>query len=742
MCNYKIGKIMKKLIAINLVMFLILSGLGAVATPSKQYETIQTSLTFQNPIIVDKDTHVTLQLPDTIELVMKQNYYIVPKQTKTYTLPLGAIIRNISVTPRNIQTKNLPKQLEITPQPVLLNTKNLQKQNQETITPTPQAIQQWYEYDIGSTMINKHQRGLIVKIETYPIHYYPLTNTIQWAETIDIDISYTLPFDEPVFFDDEYLFIILARNEFTAQITPLVTHKLNRGITTKFVTLEDIYDGTYFPVQGRDNQEKIKYFIKEAIENWGTSNVLLIGGSAKFPTRTVHVNAGQGDTELFVSDLYYADIYDEFGEFSSWDSNNNNVFGEYEWNGNTDVIDLYPDVFLGRLACTNANQVTTAVNKIITYENNEAYTQAWFGDLILLGGDTFPGDENQVDEGEYANQECIDIMQGFVPTKLWASQGDLSGIPTGVTKISNALNQGAGFVHFSGHGNPSVWATHPHEQKNIWLPTPTGSYYNSNIESLTNANKLPIALIGACSVSKYNQNQDCFGWSFIKNSNGGGIATMGATALAWGYTGAYVTQGLIEGMVLNTFRAYAQDGATSFGEMWARAINEYIFTGMQGFDYKTIKQWQPFGDPTLAIGEESLPPQTPTDLSGPTNGKINQDHTYTASTTDPEGDKIYYLFDWGDDSFSGWVGPYNSGEIAQAKHTWNEEGSYEIRVKAKDERGSQSPWSDPLPVTMPLGKHHHLRILKQLIEFFLQRFPLLCQLFYGFMATISPSSDH
>ncbi|MFO7677702.1 MAG: C25 family cysteine peptidase [Thermoplasmatota archaeon] len=717
---------MKKILPIIITLVLFISGLGAVATPFNEYDISQTTLSFSTPIITDKTTHISIEIEEANCLFIRQNHYIVPKHVETYTFPFGTTIHEIHCTPKNIQSYQLTKELEIAPEPVLLHQASFKS---DTVKTTPLSLQKWYEYDIGSGMINRNERGIIVKIETYPVQYIPTSNMIQWAESIKIDITYSTPFHQPTFFENEYSLIILALNEFTSQINPLVQHKINRGITTKFVSLEQIYDGTYFPVQGRDNPEKIKYFIKDAIENWGTSNVLLVGGSAKFPTRTVHVNAGQGDTELFVSDLYYADIYDEFGGFSCWDSNNNNVFGEFDWNGNTDIIDLHPDVFLSRLACTNANQVTIAVNKIITYENNDAYTQSWFGNLVVLGGDTFPGDDHQIDEGEYANQACIDIMDGFVPTKLWASQGDLSGyLPSGAQKISSALNQGAGFVHFSGHGNPSVWATHPHEQQNVWLPTPYGAYYNSNVEDLSNVNQLPIVLIGACSVSKYNQNQDCFGWSFIKNSNGGGIGVMGSSALAWGYIGSHVTQGLIEGMVLNTFRAYRLDGAISFGEMWARAITDYIFSGMQGFDYKTIKAWQPFGDPTLAIGAESLSPLTPTDLSGPTNGKINQEHTYSASTTDPEGDKIYYLFDWGDGEFSGWVGPYNSGQTAQANHIWTEEGNYEIRVKAKDERGSQSEWSDPLPVTMPLTHNYRFSVFTQILHMLIQQFPLLRQI--------------
>jgi len=73
-------------------------------------------------------------------------------------------------------------------------------------------------------------------------------------------------------------------------------------------------------------------------------------------------------------------------------------------------------------------------------------------------------------------------------------------------------------------------------------------------------------------------------------------------------------------------------------------------------------------------------------------------YTYSASTTDPDGDNISYLFDWGDGSDSGWRGPYTSGATAFATHLWSSPGTYQVRVKASDEQGAVSGWSSSLTV--------------------------------------------
>ena len=73
----------------------------------------------------------------------------------------------------------------------------------------------------------------------------------------------------------------------------------------------------------------------------------------------------------YLSDLYFVDLYDAHGNFSSWDSNNNGIFAEWNSNGK-DIIDMYPELSIGRLACINVNEVKTLVNKIITYETTTA----------------------------------------------------------------------------------------------------------------------------------------------------------------------------------------------------------------------------------------------------------------------------------------------------------------------------------------------------------------------------------
>lgn len=66
---------------------------------------------------------------------------------------------------------------------------------------------------------------------------------------------------------------------------------------------------------------------------------------------------------------------------------------------------------------------------------------------------------------------------------------------------------------------------------------------------------------------------------------------------------------------------------------------------------------------------------------------------YTFYTEDQEGDDVYYWIDWGDDTNTGWIGLYESGEEIKLRHIWDNIGVYTIKAKAKDVANTESDWS-------------------------------------------------
>ncbi|VVB62258.1 D-aminopeptidase [uncultured archaeon] len=184
---------------------------------------------------------------------------------------------------------------------------------------------------------------------------------------------------------------------------------------------------------------------------------------------------------------------------------------------------------------------------------------------------------------------------------------------------------------------------------------------------------------------------------------------------------------------------------------WKSTIGGRIVWGHYGVDFGT--QAMMHFDPTTHIGvvvlcngeadltgisdaifdyAETLsnnPPETPQRPSGSIQGKINVKYSYICKTSDPDDDLIYYQWDWGDETIPEWLGPFNSGQESQFTHKWINEGSYNIKVKAKDIHGKESAWSDPLPITMPCSYNQPIpQILELFFQRFLNAFPIQRQL--------------
>ena len=425
----------------------------------------------------------------------------------------------------------------------------------------------------------------------------------------------------------DYELLIITPAAFSASLQPLVAHKEYHGIATKIITLEDIYASLYFPLEGRDNPEQIKYFIKQAKDNWDIQYVMLVGGKDNMPVRYSHAPSNfPTDTDTFISDLYYADIYDENGTFCSWDSNHNNIFGEIGEEDVIDTVDLYPDVYIGRLLCSNAAEVTLVVNKIIEYEDNVSGA-SWLNTVVLSGGDTSPSVLDEIMymlilfsayhhlytftlEGEYLCDEISKIMTEANVIKCY-----VSGIvrPTvkrlTVTNINTALNEGCKFFVFSGHGSPYSFSTHAPLNNYLSFPLPLG-YTSSSIQQLENKNKLPITIFNCCLCGDFDEIASPIAWKFLNYEKGGSIGSLACTTYSWGTPTTFTVKTYNGFLTTEIFRSYT-NGVDILGELWANSISHYLDDDQAMLSYMPIlnwihyvclEEWILFGDPSLKVG--------------------------------------------------------------------------------------------------------------------------------------------
>ena len=330
-------------------------------------------------------------------------------------------------------------------------------------------------------------------------------------------------------------------------------------------------------------------------------------------------------TDDFITDLYYSDIYDENGNFCSWDSNNDNIFSEfylYNLGENpgerftVDDVDLYPDIGVGRIPCENKDELDIVITKIINYETQN--NNDWFNHIILAGSDGFPEPGYQF---EMVTEQVAEEMTEFTQMKLYESLGNLN-----TNSINSEINNGAGFFISSSHGSPGSFH----------------NYLKSDIKGLQNGNKLPIMFLIGCYCAQLDSSliynlqifllslslqiannpsgnnnalelinhlkqilnnvhakklQTCIAWELLKYEQGGSVATIGGTRSGTlqrsDPTGGF--QGLF---CVKFFESY--EPGISLSHMYNNAITSFIHESWK--NHVTIQRFILLGDPSLKLG--------------------------------------------------------------------------------------------------------------------------------------------
>jgi len=102
----------------------------------------------------------------------------------------------------------------------------------------------------------------------------------------------------------------------------------------------------------------------------------------------------------------------------------------------------------------------------------------------------------------------------------------------------------------------------------------------------------------------------------------------------------------------------------------------YLIPGGDNKDWYPLMK--PFGFPNAPI------------ISGPTSGKTGISIKYVFNASNPNGDQVKYLIDWGDGKTDK-TDFYQSGIDVIINHTWNKKGTFNIKAKAENTNGFVSP---------------------------------------------------
>ncbi len=413
---------MKKIISLAIIGIFLIGGLNTIGKQEMTPATISVTRMLDVPSLQIKssdESSLVLTLDGNSDCLMEAGKPVLPKLIETIELPFGAQNIEVQVIVQDVNHQYLTSLVRpaVALQPLPLFTQGgasagIDVKNDAAVYGQKEYYPgEWYSYKVGCGLNEKRHHITYVTVDIYPVQYAPAEDKLVVAESSTIRITYSPPEDTPFTATDQYDMVIIAPDTFSSQLDPLIQHKNDYGVETFLKTTEDIYS----EYSGVDEAEQIKYFIKDAIESYDIKYVLLVGGLKNQFWAKPRDNANIGasgwylpvrytnlyDNPAFpldediihdpgiISDLYYADIYREGGEFADWDPNGDGIMAAWNKPGveNDTGLDMYPDVAVGRLACRNTREVETVVNKIISYEKDG--TGDWFNRMTVISGDGF-----------------------------------------------------------------------------------------------------------------------------------------------------------------------------------------------------------------------------------------------------------------------------------------------------------------------------------------------------------------
>jgi len=253
--------------------------------------------------------------------------------------------------------------------------------------------------------------------------------------------------------------------------------------------------------------------------------------------------------------------------------------------------DVHPDICIGRFSANSPDDVTTQVNKVITYERNPEPDGTWYASAIGVASTegATNGDDSETD---YEHNDVIyyNKLNPFTYTN-YTPVYDPSANSTMVT---NAVEEGATLINYTGHGSATSWGT--------------SGFNNSHVAALTNGEKLPVVISVACNNGDFHTGE-CFAEKWTKKEDGGAIIFVGASiSQPW----APPMRGQDYFMDVMTggydYAQYpGQNGISTFelrntvGSIIFNGLTLMIVESSSGSDLETAKTWNTFGDPSLQI---------------------------------------------------------------------------------------------------------------------------------------------
>ena len=438
-------------------------------------------------------------------------------------------------------------------------------------------------YELKDPYILRDFRGQVVQIN--PFQYNPITGNMKVFTNVTLRINFTgynsinqffnrrsvdnivndysqiysnrfINYEtyqtryNPISEDGEML--IICYDDFCDEMDSFVNWKNQKGIKTTLVPKS----------QAGNTASSIKNYVQNFYNTHNLTYLLLVGDKAQIPTFDIGSGWSSGE-----SDISYAYL-----------------------SGN----DSYPEFFVGRFSAQTPNHVLTEVQRTIEYERDPQLGADWYKKGVMIAsnegaGAGHDGGESDWQHAQNMRQDLLNYTYDSVSELYDGTHGDQdsSGNPSD-SMVRNAINSGAGIIHYTGHGDTDVWVT--------------SNFNTGDVDALTNNNELPFICTVGCKSGDFGGT--CLGERFIYSTNGneptGAIATFMSTI----YQSWAPPMEAQDEMVDILTESFENNRKYSFGGIsWNGCLEMNDNYGNDGST--ETNHWTLFGDPSVSVRTNS-----------------------------------------------------------------------------------------------------------------------------------------
>lgn len=384
-------------------------------------------------------------------------------------------------------------------------------------------------------------------------------------------------------------YILITSSDLAADFYPYVCWKNQKGVLAEIVMIEDIM-ASY---SGEDDAAKLRAYIQDAYAA-GARWILLGGDEDIIPIRyayQVNVSKIPKISEQQICDLYFSDLT------GNWDYDGDGIYGEM----NSDLPDLFPEVYVGRVPAENSDEAQIWVEKALLYEQNPGHgDNGYLARALIICADQMRDLNEHTEIARTMPQDFFIDLSRCIEEPSGGSAEPTQPIAETVISV---MNEGWGFVTNLNHGNFYAYSSmspnyNDAPRSYLWGDTLNLNDGASSLTRLAETDKYSIYYSFSCEVAGFDFDKGVvrpgpfitdhtFMEAYLFRPNRAGPAFLGNTRWGWVSASFRLEQKFIE-------LVYG-DSARNLGV--AEALSKTFFPNYLDIDYGHNL----FGDPEMKI---------------------------------------------------------------------------------------------------------------------------------------------